>query len=104
MPISEITRNNKCLSLASKYRTARHDLKSDIKRRRMNRDINLKEHMVRVFELDALPRNSSRVRIRNRCRITGRSRAFYRHFGMCGAQIRKKAMKGILPGVQHASW
>ena len=55
-------------------------------------------------KLNDLPRDSSRVRIRNRCAITGRSRGFYRKFNLSRIKIREYSMTGILPGVIKASW
>jgi len=55
-------------------------------------------------ELQKLPRNSSTVRLRNRCSQTGRPRAFYRKFGLCRNQLRQLALEGKIPGVRKASW
>lgn len=55
-------------------------------------------------ELDKLPRNSSKVRLRNRCGITGRPRAYMREFGVCRVVFRDMAQKGMIPGVKKASW
>jgi small subunit ribosomal protein S14 len=104
MPISSVTKNNNCVTLNKKYREKRAELKAKINARRTNRDIPMRDQISLMFELDALPKNSAKVRIRNRCSITGRGNAVYRYFGICGFQIREKAMKGMLPGVQHASW
>ena len=54
--------------------------------------------------LDKLPKNSSAVRLRNRCQITGRPRGVFRKFGLCRNKIREYAMKGEIPGVVKASW
>ncbi|MEK7063776.1 MAG: 30S ribosomal protein S14 [Patescibacteria group bacterium] len=54
--------------------------------------------------LQKLPRNSSPVRIKNRCSITGRSRAYLRQFGVSRIQFREMARRGELPGVKKASW
>lgn len=54
--------------------------------------------------LQKLPRNSSAVRIKNRCAITGRSRAYMRQFGLSRIQFREMARRGELPGVTKASW
>jgi small subunit ribosomal protein S14 len=54
--------------------------------------------------LSELPRNSSPVRKRNRCAITGRSRAFMRKFGLCRNMFRELALSGELPGVTKSSW
>ncbi len=54
--------------------------------------------------LDRLPRNASPVRLRNRCRMTGRPRGYIRQFGICRNKFRELAHKGLLPGVKKASW
>lgn len=54
--------------------------------------------------LDKLPRNSSKVRLRNRCQLTGRPRGYMRHFGICRLVFRDMALDGKIPGVRKASW
>ena len=54
--------------------------------------------------LQALPRNSSSIRMRNRCQITGRSRGYMRQFGISRIQFREMASQGLIPGVKKASW
>lgn len=54
--------------------------------------------------LDKLPRNSSAVRLRNRCQLTGRPRGYMRHFGVCRLVFRDMALEGKIPGVRKASW
>jgi small subunit ribosomal protein S14 len=54
--------------------------------------------------LDALPRNSSAVRLKNRCQMTGRPRGYIRHFGMSRVIFRDMALNGKIPGVKKASW
>ncbi len=54
--------------------------------------------------LDKLPRNSSPVRLRNRCAITGRSNAYMRDFGLCRNIFRQLAHQGKIPGITKASW
>ncbi|MFN0276899.1 MAG: 30S ribosomal protein S14 [Chitinophagales bacterium] len=55
-------------------------------------------------ELDKLPRNSSKVRVRNRCKLTGRPRGYIRDFGVCRNQFRDLALYGKIPGMTKASW
>lgn len=54
--------------------------------------------------MQKLPRDSSRVRQRNRCKITGRSRGIYRKFGLSRHKLREAAMRGEVPGLKKASW
>lgn len=55
-------------------------------------------------ELDKLPRNSSPVRLHNRCQLTGRPKGYMRMFGICRVTFREMALAGKLPGVTKASW
>lgn len=57
-----------------------------------------------IFRLQKLPRDSSPVRQRNRCAITGRPRGFYRKFGLGRNKLREAAMRGDVPGLRKASW
>ncbi|ALS34344.1 small subunit ribosomal protein S14 [Pseudoalteromonas nigrifaciens] len=57
-----------------------------------------------VLKLQALPRDSSPVRQRNRCNITGRPHGFLRKFGMSRIKVREAAMRGEIPGLKKASW
>jgi len=54
--------------------------------------------------LDKLPKNSSAVRLRNRCQLTGRPRGYMRYFGVCRNIFRDMALDGKIPGVRKASW
>jgi small subunit ribosomal protein S14 len=55
-------------------------------------------------KLQRLPRDSGKVRLRNRCWRTGRGRGFYKDFGLCRHMIREMAHNGLLPGIYKASW
>ena len=54
--------------------------------------------------LDKLPRNSSPVRLHNRCKLTGRPKGYMRQFGLCRNQFRELALNGKIPGVTKSSW
>jgi len=54
--------------------------------------------------LQLLPKNSSPVRMRNRCKLTGRPRGYMRQFGLCRNKFRDMALFGLIPGVTKASW
>ncbi len=54
--------------------------------------------------LDLLPRNSSAVRLKNRCQLTGRPKGYMRYFGICRNMFRDMALDGKIPGVKKASW
>ncbi|MBA3564507.1 MAG: 30S ribosomal protein S14 [Gammaproteobacteria bacterium] len=57
-----------------------------------------------LLKLQALPRDASPVRLRNRCQITGRSRGYYRKFGLGRNKLREATMNGEIPGLSKASW
>ena len=54
--------------------------------------------------LDKLPKNSSAVRLKNRCQLTGRPKGYMRDFGICRVMFRKMALEGKIPGVRKGSW
>ncbi len=56
------------------------------------------------LKLQALPRNASPSRLRNRCEVTGRPRGTYRKFGLARSKLRESAMRGEIPGLVKASW
>ena len=69
-----------------------------------NMDLSMEERFEARLKLAALPRNSAQIRIRNRCEVTGRPRAYYRKFGLCRICLRNLALAGELPGVTKSSW
>ena len=68
------------------------------------KNLTLEERIKFQSKLNDLPIDSSRIRVRNRCEITGRSRGFYRKFGLSRIKVRELSMAGILPGIIKASW
>ncbi|BDS14200.1 30S ribosomal protein S14 [Aureispira anguillae] len=54
--------------------------------------------------LDKLPKNSSKVRLHNRCQLTGRPKGYMRQFGISRVTFREMALKGLIPGITKASW
>ncbi len=62
------------------------------------------ERMEAVAKLQALPRDSSPCRQRNRCRVSGRPHGYYRKFGLARNKLREAAMRGDIPGLAKASW
>ncbi|MEW5788122.1 MAG: 30S ribosomal protein S14 [Pseudomonadota bacterium] len=95
-----INREDKRRKLVKKYATKRAALKAIIKD--MKRDD--AERMEAQQKLQAMPRDASECRTRNRCQLTGRPRGVFRKFGLCRNKIREIAMKGEIPGVVKASW
>lgn len=62
------------------------------------------ERLIARLKLAEIPRNGNPTRIRNRCEVTGRPRAYYRKFRLCRVQLRELANKGLIPGVTKSSW
>ena len=97
---SSIQKNLKRKLMVKQYKLRRLDLKNKIK----NKDINLEERIKLQSKLNDLPRDSSRIRVRNRCELTGRSRGVYRKFSLSRIKLRELSMSGALPGVTKSSW
>lgn len=94
-----IEREKKRQHLVDKYAEQRQELKEQF---RTAEDPDEKMEIHR--QLQRLPRSSSRTRVRNRCWMTGRSRGYYRDFGLSRNVIREMAHEGLLPGVVKSSW
>jgi len=95
-----INREVKRRKLVKKYAAKRAELKAVIVD--MKRDD--EERMRAAALLQAMPRNASKGRLRNRCQLTGRPRGVFRKFGLCRNKIRELVMRGDVPGVVKASW
>jgi small subunit ribosomal protein S14 len=95
-----IERNNKRRKLVKTNAGKRAALKAIIK----NRDLAPEERFAAVLKLAEMPRNSSKIRIRNRCAVSGRPRAYYRKLNLSRIALRDLASRGELPGVVKSSW
>lgn len=80
------------------------DKRAALRKRSLDIKLTLEERMEARAQLDMLPRNSSHTRLRNRCSITGRCRAYNRRLGICRNMVRELAHQGVLPGLHKASW
>ncbi len=98
--LSSVQKNNSRAKLISKLKKRRDFLKNKIR----DKNLSLEERIVYQNKLNDLPRNSSPIRHRNRCELTGRSRGVYRKFGLSRIKIRELSMSGDLPGVVKSSW
>ena len=97
---SSIEKNDRRKLMTQRYAAKRKALKAVIQ----NPKASDEEKMAAQFGLQRLPRNSSKIRIRNRCQMTGRSRGFESAFGLSRIAMREMALNGFLPGVRKASW
>ncbi len=98
--VSMINREKRRTRLIGKYANKRAGLKVII----ANPEVGFDEKQQAMFALQKLPRDSSPVRHRNRCQITGRPRGFYRKFGLSRNKLREATMRGDVPGLRKASW
>ena len=97
---SKIVRSKQRTAMVARYAKVRAELKEAIR----NPKTSDEDREASQLKLNKLPRNSSAVRLRNRCELTGRARGYYRKFRLCRHKLREMALKGELPGVTKASW
>lgn len=97
---SAIEKNNMRKHMVAKYAAKRAALLEIAN----NRELPIEERFKARLDLAKLPRNSAKVRIRNRCGVTGRPRGYHRKFNMSRVSLRDLASEGQLPGVVKASW
>ena len=98
--LSAINKNNKRINLSNKFFKKRQKLKKII----MDKKLTLEERFKAQQKLSKLPRNSSRVRVRNRCQITGRPHGVYRKLKISRIALRELASFGKIPGMTKSSW
>ena len=97
---SSIQKNLKRKNIVKKFNNKRQSLKKKI----MKKDLTLEERFKIQSKFNELPRDSSKIRVRNRCKLTGRARGVYRKFGLSRIKLRERSMSGALPGVAKSSW
>lgn len=97
---SAINRNNKRIKLAKSLENKRAKLKAII----ADKNAPMEERFAAVLKLAEMPRNSAKIRVRNRCALTGRPRGNFRKFNLCRVALRNLASRGELPGVTKSSW
>jgi small subunit ribosomal protein S14 len=95
-----INRDKNRAALVAKYAAKRAELREKVK----NVKLSDEERHAAMIALQKLPRDSSYIRRRNRCGLTGRPRGFYRKFGLSRSKLREIMMRGEVPGVVKASW
>lgn len=95
-----INRQSKREATVKKYEAKRKELKSTI----ADQTRSMEERLEARNKLQALPRDASPTRLRNRCALTGRPRGTFRKFGLGRAKIREAAMRGDIPGIVKGSW
>lgn len=79
-------------------------LRKELRKKVRDESVSEEERFDAQIKLQSLPRNSCENRVRNRCALTGRSRGYYRAFGLSRIQFRELALRGMIPGVTKSSW
>ena len=97
---SSVEKNNRRRKLVKQYANKRAKLKAIVQ----SKDFTMEERFTAQLKLAELPRNSAKNRIRNRCEITGRPRAYYRKVKMSRLALRDLANQGLIPGMVKSSW
>jgi small subunit ribosomal protein S14 len=97
---AKIAQNDKRKRLVAKYAAKRAELRTILKSHKTSLD----EKLEAQEQLQKLPRNSNKTRIRNRCAVSGRPRAYYRKFGLSRIALRELGHEGHIPGLTKSSW
>ena len=98
--LATVVKNEKRKKAAEKQRTLRQELRKKVRDEKLSEE----ERFEAQLKLQKLPRNAADNRVRNRCVLTGRSRGFYRAFGLSRIKFRELANQGMIPGVTKSSW
>ena len=98
--LSSINKNNRRIKLTKRFENKRKKLKKII----MDKKLPLEERFKAQQKLSKLPRNSSKVRVRNRCQITGRPHGVYRKLKISRIALRQLGLEGKIPGMVKSSW
>ena len=97
---SAVQRNLKRIKMTRRYQNKRKKLKAIIN----NKKLPLNERFAAQLKLSKLPKNSAKIRIRNRCEITGRPHGVYRKLKISRIALRQMASSGKIPGMTKSSW
>ena len=98
--LSSVNKNERRKKLTAKYAAKYAKLKAQAK----DQSLDETERLIARLKMAELPRNGNPTRVRNRCELTGRSRAYYRKFRLSRIMLRELANKGLIPGVTKSSW
>lgn len=98
--LSSINKNERRKKLVKKYSGRYARLKTVAN----DKSLDDGERLIARLRMAEIPRNGNPTRVRNRCELTGRPRAYYRKFRLCRIQLRDLANKGLIPGVVKSSW
>jgi small subunit ribosomal protein S14 len=98
--LSSINKNERRKKLVKKYAGRYAKLKAIAN----DKSADDGDRLIARLKMAEVPRNGNPTRVRNRCELTGRPRAYYRKFRLCRVQLRDLANKGLIPGVTKSSW
>ncbi len=98
--LSSVNKNERRKKLVKQYAGKYAKLKAMA----ADKSLDDSERLIARLKMAELPRNANPTRIRNRCALTGRPRAYYRKFGLARVMLRDLANKGLIPGVVKSSW
>ncbi|ONF97164.1 30S ribosomal protein S14 [Sphingomonas jeddahensis] len=98
--LSSVNKNERRKKLVKQYAPKWAKLKAAAN----DQSLDETERLIARLKMAELPRNSNPTRIRNRCEITGRPRAYYRKFRLARVMLRELANKGLIPGLTKSSW
>lgn len=98
--VSAVEKNKRRRKIVASQAVKRAALKAIVK----NQSLSIEERFQATIKLASLPRDGSKTRIRNRCEVTGRPRAFYRKLGMSRIALRELGNSGKVPGIVKSSW
>ena len=98
--LSSINKNNRRIKLSNKFYKKREALKKII----MNKKLPLEERFKAQQKLSQMPRNSAKIRVMNRCKITGRPHGVYRKLKISRIALRDLGLAGLIPGMTKSSW
>ena len=98
--LSSVNKNNKRIKLSDKFLSKRKKLKKII----MDKKLPLEERFKAQQKLSKLPRNSAKIRVMNRCEITGRPHGVYRKLKISRIALRQLGLQGKIPGLVKSSW
>ena len=97
---SMVEKNNRRRKMAKSFANRRKSLKAIVR----DKKLPVEERFAATLKLAEMPRNSSATRIRNRCELTGRPRAYYRKHKLSRIALRDLGNKGLIPGLVKSSW
>ncbi len=98
--VSAIEKNNRRKRMVENQKASRENLKKIAN----DESLPFEERFAAMVKLSQKPRNSSKVRVKNRCSLTGRPRAYHGYFDVSRVMLRELALSGLIPGLKKSSW